>query len=58
MLNLTSNPIEFYNQNDLTIQSPTSGISLRGSLSIPGDKSVSHRALMLGALAQGETRIQ
>lgn len=31
--------------------------SLRGSIRVPGDKSVSHRALMLGALAIGETRI-
>lgn len=31
---------------------------LRGCLSIPGDKSISHRALMLGALAVGETRIE
>ncbi len=58
MLNLTINPIDFNNQTDLTIQPPASGLSLRGSLSIPGDKSISHRALMLGALAQGETKIQ
>ena len=30
---------------------------LRGSLRVPGDKSISHRALMFGALAIGETRI-
>ncbi|MGH7156469.1 MAG: 3-phosphoshikimate 1-carboxyvinyltransferase, partial [Acetobacteraceae bacterium] len=30
---------------------------LSGSLTIPGDKSISHRALMFGALAVGETRI-
>ena len=30
---------------------------LRGTIRIPGDKSISHRALMLGALAIGETRI-
>lgn len=30
---------------------------LRGSIRIPGDKSISHRALMLGGLASGETRI-
>ncbi|MEM1345189.1 MAG: 3-phosphoshikimate 1-carboxyvinyltransferase [Pseudomonadota bacterium] len=34
---------------------PSSG--LRGEAAIPGDKSVSHRALILGALAVGETRI-
>jgi 3-phosphoshikimate 1-carboxyvinyltransferase len=30
---------------------------LAGTLSVPGDKSISHRALMFGALAVGETRI-
>ncbi len=31
---------------------------LNGKISIPGDKSISHRALMLGALAKGMTRIE
>jgi 3-phosphoshikimate 1-carboxyvinyltransferase len=31
---------------------------LKGKLRVPGDKSISHRALMLGALATGETRIR
>ncbi|NLM70224.1 MAG: 3-phosphoshikimate 1-carboxyvinyltransferase [Firmicutes bacterium] len=30
---------------------------LQGEISVPGDKSISHRAVMLGALAEGETRI-
>ena len=30
---------------------------LRGTAGVPGDKSVSHRALILGALAVGETKI-
>jgi 3-phosphoshikimate 1-carboxyvinyltransferase len=30
---------------------------LRGTIRVPGDKSISHRSLMLGALAVGETRI-
>ncbi|WP_077962779.1 3-phosphoshikimate 1-carboxyvinyltransferase [Ensifer adhaerens] len=30
---------------------------LSGTIRIPGDKSISHRALMLGGLASGETRI-
>jgi 3-phosphoshikimate 1-carboxyvinyltransferase len=30
---------------------------LRGSVAVPGDKSISHRALILGALAIGETKI-
>lgn len=28
-----------------------------GTVSVPGDKSVSHRALMLGSIADGETRV-
>ncbi len=32
--------------------------SVKGEISIPGDKSISHRALMLGALAGGETIIE
>jgi 3-phosphoshikimate 1-carboxyvinyltransferase len=31
--------------------------SLRGTLRVPGDKSVTHRGLMLGAMAEGETRL-
>lgn len=30
---------------------------LRGVITVPGDKSISHRAVMLGALAKGTTRI-
>lgn len=33
-------------------------LPLRGVVRVPGDKSISHRALMLGAIAQGETQIQ
>jgi 3-phosphoshikimate 1-carboxyvinyltransferase len=33
------------------------GGALRGTARVPGDKSISHRALILGALAVGETRI-
>ncbi|MEQ8463721.1 3-phosphoshikimate 1-carboxyvinyltransferase [Coleofasciculus sp. E1-EBD-02] len=45
-------------QLDLIITRPPSGLFLKGNLQVPGDKSISHRALMLGAIAQGETRIQ
>jgi 3-phosphoshikimate 1-carboxyvinyltransferase len=31
---------------------------LRGEVAVPGDKSISHRALIMGALASGETRIE
>jgi len=34
------------------------GQPLRGSVRVPGDKSVSHRALMLAAIAEGESRIR
>ena len=33
------------------------GAVLRGRISVPGDKSISHRALLLGALADGSSRI-
>jgi 3-phosphoshikimate 1-carboxyvinyltransferase len=45
-------------QQDLIIATPASGVSLHGCLRVPGDKSISHRALMLGAIAQGETTIK
>ena len=31
---------------------------LRGAVAVPGDKSISHRAVMIGALAEGETIIE
>jgi len=34
------------------------GGPLRGRIRAPGDKSISHRALILGALAEGETEIE
>jgi len=37
------------------ISKPVGG--LKGAVKVPGDKSISHRALMLGALAEGDTRI-
>lgn len=45
-------------QEDLIIQPPPSGLSLGGTITVPGDKSISHRALMLGAIAVGETIIE
>lgn len=35
----------------------TKSAGLRGELAIPGDKSISHRAIMFGALADGTTEI-
>lgn len=34
------------------------GRPLQGSVRVPGDKSVSHRALMLAAIAEGDSRIR
>jgi 3-phosphoshikimate 1-carboxyvinyltransferase len=41
----------------MDLQTHTS-TGLHGDRSIPGDKSISHRALMIGALAEGVTRIR
>lgn len=38
--------------------SSQAGRPLKGSVRIPGDKSVSHRALMLGAIAEGSSYIR
>ncbi len=54
IVTLTSN----HQHQDLTITKPSSGVTLQGEIDIPGDKSISHRALILGALAEGETCIQ
>ena len=35
----------------------SSGGSLSGALRVPGDKSISHRSIMLGSLAEGVTRV-
>jgi len=40
--------------NRFTVQA---GGALSGSGRVPGDKSISHRAIMLGALAEGQTEI-
>ena len=37
------------------VVSPGAGIA--GELQVPGDKSISHRAAMLGAIAEGITEI-
>jgi len=42
----------------VTIRPPELGLGLQGRIQVPGDKSISHRALMLGSIAQGETQIE
>ena len=39
------------------LHSGTASRGLKGRIRVPGDKSISHRSLMLGALALGETEI-
>jgi len=39
----------------LRVAGPATG--LRGELTVPGDKSISHRSVILGALAEGKTHI-
>lgn len=36
----------------------TKGLKSKEGISVPGDKSISHRALMLASIADGETRIK
>jgi 3-phosphoshikimate 1-carboxyvinyltransferase len=36
---------------------PVARVGVGGTISVPGDKSISHRALMLGAVSDGITRI-
>ena len=36
----------------------TAGRSLRGTVRVPGDKSISHRSLLFGAIADGTTTIE
>jgi 3-phosphoshikimate 1-carboxyvinyltransferase len=44
------------NSEDATVVKPARGI--RGTIRVPGDKSISHRAAMLSALATGESAIE
>ena len=42
---------------DSTVRRITTPASLGGELSVPGDKSISHRSLILNAMAQGTARV-
>lgn len=42
----------------MTITLKTEGdIQLKGTIQVPGDKSISHRSVMLGAIAEGKTKV-
>ncbi len=45
-------------QDPIFLREIKSGGSLRGNLKVPGDKSISHRSLLFGAIAEGETTIE
>ena len=40
------------------IQIDGGATKLRGTIRVPGDKSISHRALLFGAIAEGTTEIE
>ncbi|MFL2769761.1 MAG: 3-phosphoshikimate 1-carboxyvinyltransferase [Rhodospirillaceae bacterium] len=46
------------NKYDSKITISAAASSLKGTIRCPGDKSISHRALMIGGLAVGPTRIE
>jgi 3-phosphoshikimate 1-carboxyvinyltransferase len=49
------------NKNDATPMDKltiTAGKSLKGSTTVPGDKSLSHRAVLMGAIADGITQVR
>ena len=48
---------ELMNTKEITFIARPGG-SVKGNLRLPGDKSISHRAIMLGALAEGTTEVQ
>jgi 3-phosphoshikimate 1-carboxyvinyltransferase len=52
----SDNPADHPVAQPTPLESRSSG-PLTGKVRVPGDKSISHRALILGALAVGETRI-
>jgi 3-phosphoshikimate 1-carboxyvinyltransferase len=45
------------NDNPSQKRTITPAKTLRGEVSVPGDKSISHRSIMLGSLAEGTTRV-
>jgi 3-phosphoshikimate 1-carboxyvinyltransferase len=58
MSSIVSIQADAENHQKLLIAPQQSGIAIQGRIAIPGDKSISHRALMLGAIASGSTTIE
>ena len=53
-----SQPLPPHAHPPLKLRAAAPGSGLAGVVRVPGDKSISHRALMFGALAVGETAIE
>jgi 3-phosphoshikimate 1-carboxyvinyltransferase len=53
----TASPVSGDENGEGQTQSIAGGASLTGTLAVPGDKSVSHRALLLAALAEGTSTV-
>ena len=49
--------VDVMHSNDLIFLANPGG-SLTGQLRVPGDKSISHRSIMLGSLAEGTTEVE
>lgn len=49
--------VDVMHSNDLIFLAKPGG-SLTGQLRVPGDKSISHRSIMLGSLAEGTTEVE
>ena len=45
-------------EDTVSLREIKSGGKLEGSVKVPGDKSISHRSLLFGAIAEGETTIE
>ncbi|WP_372612419.1 bifunctional prephenate dehydrogenase/3-phosphoshikimate 1-carboxyvinyltransferase [Halomonas sp.] len=59
LLNQTSYQAEYQMQHDGKRRYRVSpGGTVKGRIRVPGDKSISHRSIMLGALAEGVTEIK
>ena len=50
--------VDAMNSNDDLIFLGKPGGSLNGRIRVPGDKSISHRSIMLGSLAEGTTEVE
>ena len=49
---------QIINLNTNHIRTVHGGSSLQGTIKVPGDKSISHRSLIIGSIAEGETNIE